>query len=118
LLVNPALQVFPAKGMTCVFDPTKAKCRLKPTGDADRHNPDLEHCQPGCQNIAWTDQDIASLRAQAAELAALVDDPLSPAPLHERERHELERLRAIIDEHDRTRPPPANGGDADGQRTG
>jgi integrase len=104
LLANPALQVFPAKGMTCVFDPAKAKCRLKATGDDTRRTPDLEDCQPGCQNIARTDRDIAELQTRAAELAALVDDPLGPEPLRRRERHELERLRAIIGEHDRARP--------------
>jgi integrase len=118
VLANPALQVFPAKGMTCVFDPAKAKCRLKPTGDDDHRTPDLDDCQPGCQNIARTDRNIADLRARATELAALVADPLGPAPLRERERHELERVRAIIDEHDRTRPPPTNGGTADEQRAG
>jgi integrase len=103
LLANPALQLFPARGMTCVFDPAQAKCRLKPAGDDTHRTPDLDDCRPGCQNIARTDADIGVLRAQAAELEAVVADPLSPEPLHVRERHQLGRLQAIIDEHDRSR---------------
>jgi integrase len=107
LLANPTLQLFPAKGMTCVFEQATAKCQLKPAGDDSRRTPDLDDCQPGCQNIARTDHDIAELRQQARELQALVGDPLSPAPRHQRERHQLERLGAIIDEHEQTRPESA-----------
>ncbi len=103
LLDNPALQIHEGKGMTCVFDPAKAKCRLG-GGEHVRRTPDLTDCQPGCQNIARTDRDITLVRGQAAELAELVDDPLSPGPRHERERHELTRLTAIITGHDQTRP--------------
>jgi hypothetical protein len=104
LLANPTLQLFPAKGMTCVFEQATAKCQLKPAGDDSRRTPDLDDCQPGCQNIARTDHDIAELRQQARELKAFVGDPLSPAPRHQRERHQLERLGAIINEHEQTRP--------------
>ncbi|MCX3059651.1 hypothetical protein [Streptomyces beihaiensis] len=103
LLDNPALQIHKGKGMTCVFDPAKAKCRLG-SGENIRRTPDLTDCQPGCQNIARTDRDIAVLRDQVAELEGLVDDPLSPGPRRERERHELARLTQIVDDHDRTRP--------------
>lgn len=103
LLDNPALQIHEGKGMTCVFDPAKAKCRL---GDSEnsRRTPDLTDCQPGCRNIARTDLDITVLQGQITELEDLVDDPLSPAPRQERERHELARLTALVEDHDRTRP--------------
>jgi integrase len=114
LLANPTLQLYPAKGMTCVFDPAKAKCRLKPVGTDARRTPDLTDCQPGCQNIARTDRDIDQLRSQAVALAELAADPLSPEPRHQRERHELERLRTIIDEHDHTRPRRPPGGQPTG----
>ena len=110
LLANPALQVYPAKGMTCVFDPAKAKCRLKPASDDARRTPDRTDCQPGCQNIARTDHDVDQLRRRAAELAELAADPLSPQPRRQREHHELQRLRTIIDEHDHTRPQRAPAG--------
>jgi hypothetical protein len=105
LLANPALQIYPGTGMTCVFDPSKAKCRLTSQDDT-RRTPDLTDCQPGCQNIARTDRDIEHVRQQASELADLVNDPLSPAPRHERERHELARLHAILNDHQATRPNP------------
>ncbi|MEU9079108.1 site-specific integrase [Kitasatospora sp. NPDC048538] len=103
LLDNPTLQIHEGKGMTCVFDPAKAKCRLG--GDEQvRRTPDLTDCQPGCQNIARTDRDITVLRGQIAELEVLVADPLSPSPRQERERHELARIAALVADHDRTRP--------------
>jgi len=105
LLASPALQVFPAKGMTCVFDPAKAKCRLNHAGDDTRRTPDLDDCRPGCLNIARTDHDIQQLQQRAAELKTLVADPLSPGPRHQRERHQLQRLQAILDEHQRTDHP-------------
>jgi hypothetical protein len=103
--------------MTCVFDPTKAKCRLKPTGTDARRTPDLTDSQPGCQNIARTDRDVDQLRSQAVELAELATDPLSPGPRRQRERHELERRRVILDQHDHTRPhrPPRPGGQPAGR---
>jgi len=70
----------------------------------NRRTPDLSDRRPGCQNIARTDRDIDHIRNQAAELTQIAGDPFSPAPLHERERRELTRLRAIIAEHDGTRP--------------
>lgn len=103
LLDNPALQIHQGKGMTCVFDPAKAKCRLGSTQSIQR-TPDLTDCQPGCQNIARTDRDIAVLRSHLTELQDLVNDPLGPGPRRERERHELARLTAIVESHDRTRP--------------
>jgi integrase len=100
LLDNPTLQIHQGKGMTCVFDPATAKCRL---GGAEsiRLTPDLTDCRPGCQNIARTDRDIAVLRGQLTELQELVDDPLGPEPRRDRERHELARLTAIVENHDR-----------------
>jgi len=90
--------------MTC-FDPSKAKCHLTSQDDT-RRTPDLRDCRPGCQNIACTDRDIEHVRQQTLELADLVNDPLSPALRHERERHELARLNAILDEHHATRLNP------------
>jgi len=104
LLANPALQVYPGTGMTCVFDPAKAKCHLTRGDDDASRTPDLSDCQPGCQNIARTGQDIEHIRRRAAELTQVTSDPFSPAPRHEREHRELTRLRAIIAEHDGTKP--------------
>jgi hypothetical protein len=104
LLANPALQIYPGAGMTCVFDAEKAQCRPLSGGDDTRRTPDLGDCRPGCANIARTDGDIAHIRRRAVELEAIVAEPLSPEPRRERERHELIRLQDILQQHDRTRP--------------
>ncbi|MEU7862067.1 hypothetical protein [Nonomuraea sp. NPDC049141] len=100
VLANPALQIYPGKGMTCVFDPTQALCQMRgtDTGD-DRRTPDLDDCRPGCRNIARTDQDMATVHQHATDLRAIVDDPLSPPIRHDRERRQLDRLEKIITEH-------------------
>ncbi len=100
LVTNPLLQIFPGRGMTCVFDPAKALCQLRPAEDDVRRTPDQDDCRPTCQNIAYTDRNIAEVRRRATELQALTDDHLAPSLRHHRERAELDRLRAIIRRHD------------------
>lgn len=100
LVTNPLLQIFPGRGMTCVFDPAKALCQLRPAEEDVRRTPDQDDCRPNCQNIAFTDRDIAEVRRHAAYLNELVDDHLAPSLRHHRERAELDRLRAIIRRHD------------------
>jgi hypothetical protein len=65
--------------MTCVYDPVKAMCQRDKPDDV-RRTPDLSNCHPACQNIARTDRDVDQVRRQAAQLEALVADPLSPEP--------------------------------------
>jgi hypothetical protein len=86
--------------MTCVFDPAKALCHLRPAEDDVRRTPDQDDCRPTCQNIAYTDRNIAEVRRHAAQLQDLVNDHLAPSLRHHRERAELDRLRAIIRRHD------------------
>jgi integrase len=104
LLANPTLQIYPGKGMTCVFDPAKAKCQLKGSGDDARRTPDLSDCRPGCHNIARTDRNIEEIRRQAEELREPAADPLSPEPRRRREAQTLLRLERILDEHQQSRP--------------
>ena len=100
LVTNPLLQIFPGRAMTCVFDPAKALCQLRPAEDDVRRTPDQDDCRPTCQNIAYTDRNIAEVRQHAAQLQDLVEDHLAPSLRHHRERAELDRLRAIIRRHD------------------
>jgi hypothetical protein len=65
---------------------------------------DTTKVNTGAAETTRTDRDIEHICRQAAELTQLAGDPFSPAPRHERERRELIRLRAIIAEHDGTRP--------------
>ncbi|MDG4795453.1 hypothetical protein [Micromonospora sp. WMMD1082] len=100
LVTNPLLQIFPGRGMTCVFDPAKALCQLHPAEDDIRRTPDHDDCRPTCRNIAHTDRDIAAVRHRAAQLHNIASDYLAPPIRHHRERAELDRLTAIIRRHD------------------
>jgi integrase len=99
LLGNPLLQIHHGDGMTCVLNPATAACQLRGAADDPMVTPDIDDCRPRCPNIARTDRDITHLRDRAAELAEVVDDPLAPSIRHAREKHELDRIRAVIAEH-------------------
>ena len=103
VLANPSLQIYPGRGMTCVFNAATALCELAPSTDDARHTPDTDDCRPNCRNIARTDADIDDIRAEAADLRAVVDDPAGPPLRLARERQRLDRLQAIIAEHERGR---------------
>lgn len=104
LFSNPDLQIYPGTGMTCVFDPKRAACRVSRDDTDAGRTPDLSDCRSHCANIARTDRDIDVLREQATQLAETANDPMSPEPRTIRYLHELDRLRTLIDEHDHMRP--------------
>ncbi|WP_051030086.1 hypothetical protein [Nocardia takedensis] len=99
LLGNPVLQIHHGEAITCVFDPATAACQLRGTADDPMVTPDTDDCRPRCRNIARTDRDIARVQEAAEELAEIIDDRLTPPIRHARERHELDRLLTIIDDH-------------------
>jgi hypothetical protein len=100
LVINPLLQIYPGRAMTCVFDPAKALCQLRNGATDTRRTPDQDNCRPNCQNIAYTDRDIADLRARLIELQKLTGDHLAPSPRWRRERAERDRLIGILRDHD------------------
>jgi integrase len=100
LVGNPLLQIHHGEGMTCVLNPPTAACQLRGAPDDPLVTPDTDNCRPHCLNLAHTDRDIEHRKQQAAELELIVDDPLAPPIRHERERHELQRLRKIIADHE------------------
>ncbi|MDT5050870.1 MAG: hypothetical protein QOG75_6789 [Mycobacterium sp.] len=57
LFSNPDLQIYPGVGMTCVFDPQRAACRIDRDDTDTRRTPDLSDCRAHCANIARTDRD-------------------------------------------------------------
>lgn len=89
LLQNPLLQVYPGRGLHCVFDRTKAHC-ITATND----DPDLSGCQPDCANIARTGPDIEELRAR---LARIPDDSLAPPIRHQRRTAIGKDIQSIIE---------------------
>jgi integrase len=101
LLGNPLLQIHHGEGMTCVFNPATAACQLRGSAEDPMVTPDTDDCRPRCRNIARTDHDITHIQQRADELAEIVTDPLAPPIRHAREQHELDRLRAIIEDHQR-----------------
>ncbi|MCC9706052.1 hypothetical protein E4N62_12755 [Streptomyces sp. MNU76] len=103
LLGNQLLQIHHGMGMTCVLNPQTAACQLRGTADAPMVTPDTDDCQPKCVNLARTDRDIEHVKQHARDLAEIVDDPLAPPIRHARERHELTRLKKIIDAHEKER---------------
>ena len=98
-----ATRIYPGRAMTCVFDPAKALCQMHSAEGDIRRTPDQDDCRPNCQNIAYTDRDIAQLRRRVKQLRELTDDHLAPSIRHHRERAELDRIDAVVRRHDRRR---------------
>ncbi|MCH6472435.1 hypothetical protein [Sinomonas terrae] len=96
LLHDPVLQVFPGRGVHCVFDRLKALCVRK-----DAEAPHLAGCRSSCQNIARTDSDIADLKLV---LEGLPDDLLAPAIRHQRVSAIRSSLEDIITDHEKGDP--------------
>lgn len=103
ILANPSLQIYPGKGMTCVFDAASALCEAAPSHDEARLTPDIDDCRSACRNIARTDDDMLDIQREAAELLSVIDDLVSPPLRLERERRRLAYLNKIIDTHAATR---------------
>lgn len=104
VMANASLQIYPGKGMTCVFAAPTARCELEPSLDDARVTPDTDGCHPACGNICRTEENIDELRAEAAELRVKVADKASPAIRWGRERRRLAYLDGLIADHERGRP--------------
>jgi hypothetical protein len=97
LLNDPALQVYPGRGMHCVFDSSKSLCTTH--GESEPH---LGQCRSGCSNIARTDDDIVELQHRVHRLSELAEaDGLAPSVRYQRVSLVLGPLRAAMDEHER-----------------
>jgi integrase len=108
ITANPALQVSPGRGVTCVFNSRTAACELPPAGSASaRPTPTPDDWRPRCANIARTDRDIDELRVDIDRLTRVVVDPLAPPMRHRREESTLRELTAIVEAHDSSRPTTA-----------
>lgn len=101
VLGNPLLQIHHGEGMTCVLNPAVAACQLRGSADDPMVTPDTDDCRPNCQCLARTDRDITVVQERVDELTEIVADPLAPHIRHAREQNELDRLRAIIERHQR-----------------
>ena len=99
LLANEDAMIYdnPHALVLCHYKRDRALCHREGVKDT----PSLDHCVPGCGNMARTDQQAAQLRERALILenrAAHI-----PQPVGDRLRASAARLRGQADNHDRTR---------------
>jgi hypothetical protein len=99
LLKNQDAMVYdnPHALLLCHYKRDRALCHR----DGARDTPSLDHCVPGCGNIARTGQQAGQLRERAAALEAQA--PHVPQPVGERLKATAARFRGQADKHDRTR---------------
>ncbi|MEU9305220.1 integrase [Streptomyces sp. NPDC048269] len=102
ILSNSDLAVYdnPNTLLMCVYNRDRALCHR----DTDNSAPSLDRCVSSCANIARTDHHAEQLRQRAAVLDKRAGR--LPDPIGDRLRNNADRLRAIADEHDRTRITP------------
>jgi hypothetical protein len=84
----------------CHYKREKALCHR----DGARDTPSLDHCVPGCGNIARTDAQAAQLRERADALETRAQHV--PQPVGDRLRAAAAKLREQAGKHDRTRITP------------
>jgi hypothetical protein len=104
LLKNEDAMIYdnPHALVICHYKRDKALCHR----DGARDTPSLDHCVPGCGNIARTDAQAAHLRERAAALEAQAQHV--PRPVGDRLRATAANLREQAGKHDRTRITPGS----------
>ena len=99
LLANEDAMLYdnPHALVLCHYKRAQALCHR----DTVKDTPSLDHCVPGCGNIARTDQQAAQLR----DRALILDNRAAhvPQPVGDRLRASAAQLRDQADKHDRTR---------------
>jgi hypothetical protein len=99
LLKNEDAMIYdnPHALVLCHYKRDRALCHR----DGARDTPSLDHCIPGCGNIALTDQQATQLRERALALESQAVHV--PQPVGDRLRASAARLRALADKHYQTR---------------
>ncbi|MFL0172338.1 hypothetical protein ACJH6H_03645 [Mycobacterium sp. SMC-21] len=108
LRANPQLRIYdnPQQFVTCCYDQSKALCHPdRGTTTKYLQSPDVSHCQPGCGNIARTDQNIANITESIARYQDEIASPTTPMPLRNRLEQRVSALQAIVDQHAGTGKP-------------
>lgn len=114
LLASTDADIHHGEAMTCVWQSETAACRNArlaeglPAGDT----PEQAECRTTCQNLAYTDRDIARLRERLVALDAAASDPLAPRPLQDRSSDQASLVRDIITRHDSSNPSGTDDGEA------
>lgn len=102
LRANPQLRIYenPQQFVTCCYDQSKALCHPdRQTTVNELRSPDISHCQPGCGNIARTDQNVNQIRQAIAQHQDEINSPATPIPLRSRLEQRITVLQRIVDEH-------------------
>jgi integrase len=102
LLKNEDAMIYdnPHALVICHYKRDKALCH----GDGVKDTPSLDHCVPGCGNIARTDAQAAQLRERADALETQAAHV--PQPVGDRLRAAAAKFREQAGKHDRTRITP------------
>ncbi|GAX58587.1 integrase SAM domain protein [Streptomyces olivochromogenes] len=102
------------EAMTCVHRAETAVCNKEKLalGLPADSAPDELFCRSSCTNLAYTDRDIAGLNCKISRWEATAHDPLAPQPRRARAAAQAARARAIVEEHEATRPAILRGGEA------
>lgn len=114
LLARADPAIHHGEAMTCVWRAETAACRRAklemglPADDA----PDESECRSNCQNLAYTDRDVALVRERLVVLAQAADDPLAPRPRRDRAAAKAEQLRVIVARHYSSQTADPDGSEA------
>jgi hypothetical protein len=106
LRTNPQLRIYdnPQQFVTCCYDQSKALCHPARQITTSQHrSPDVSHCQPGCGNIARTDQNVHQIRDAITKHQAEIDSATTPIPLRGRLEQRITALQGIVDDHQNQR---------------
>jgi len=95
VLSNPVLQVHHGALLTCVWRPETALCQ----DGVAASQPTWSRCRLSCQNIAYTDRDIAKLRRHADNLGEDLNRPGLPEPLRQRIQQRLDNHHKTLATH-------------------
>ncbi|MFE7577110.1 integrase [Streptomyces sp. NPDC057521] len=99
LIANEDAMIFdnPQAFVLCHYKRAQALCHR----DGIKDTPSLDHCVPGCGNIARTDRHAAQLRDRADFLDKRA--AFAPQPAGDRLRANAGKLRGVADAHDRSK---------------
>jgi hypothetical protein len=105
LLARADPNIHHGAAMTCVWRTEIAACRNAKLerGLPTRDGPDEAECRTTCQNLAYTDRDIATMQDELAAAERASADPLAPAPIRDRATARAAQRRTVIERHERTR---------------
>ncbi|MCQ9179247.1 site-specific integrase [Streptomyces sp. IBSBF 2953] len=110
LLAQTDTDIHHGEAMTCVHRAETAVCRKEKLllGLPADDGPDESLCRSTCVNLAYTDRDIAEHRTRLPVLMTEARDPMTPRPRRDRAAAQADQIRAVIEQHETSRPGEAH----------